>query len=1366
MEASNLGVKGMNTDVLEKFQPEGTYRFALNAVIETEEGDIQGLSNERGARLCANPFPNKKVIGHVLTDTDDIVLFLFDPASTRPEHEIGIYNPNSCKYTTIGKGECLNFKLENQINAIFRLKNGCTRYVYFTDGVNPYRVVNISDTKDWVNNGNITTCEKIRYTRSYTIPKMEGSKASGYASGVSPNGGSLEYGTYSFAIRLIDYDDNPTDWLNFSRYYPIGYSNTTNLDEDKTYNEYVGASNVESEIGYKNRSTKSISLTLTSLDTRFSKYQIAVVKRLSTSGALSEVDLLQPKEIKNPSNLALVSDIFTYTGNDADIFSSTTIDELFSENVKLDKVVAHTTSDNRLFVGGIKNEVKDYSGFQRHASSIKTEWVKRSLSIPTKTSMNSEGYQDLSGLQSDEVYSFGIVYIFKDGTESPVFHIPGRPINITNSPNNPDISYSGDLDTTIIPPTDDNLMDASLNKAWQVYNTYTRNVDNLSGYMGYYESNSSYPTIVTCDDHPDGYWGRDFMGNLVTGKIRHHRTPTYSARPIPNIIDKYITGVKFSVAQDYPSTDVVGHFYVMGERTEENRTVVDTGLMTRVFDSVDDTPSLVNVRRFLNQKNNSTTVKDFWYLSNSTQYSEDLPSAFYVRMLDIISRAPYVQNFATSQGTTRLGKTIEDNTAAMYVMDSGISPTEKNLKIEASSLILKNSKYMEPKGATFFDRSGLNYQTINGINIKNISNSVNFGVLSLDRVVPINISSSDYMYLVSLKVYRDVFSNLDTINYKRLGINYVNKINGVTHTYTTYAGDIVQSYLTLADNEYDENSSGTLFASYNSISAILESSLNTSFRMYDSRYEGKNEIYRGGYDIVNDSADNLLEYLSNKLYKLSEDVLGYYNEFHSISKAYSYYQADKIYLPLPTSYNICSDCNIEDFPYRIYYSEPDTQESERDYFRTIRVNNYKDLDGYTGRLTDLFTFRDNLYALTTSSAYFLPYRPQSIETNEGALYIGTGGVLSLPPRQLKTTDYAFGGTSHFKSRTLTEYGIVYVDDISGRPFLLNEGLSDLSLSGLRNFFQEEGIFKLQNQFKSKNSTYPFISTSSSLGIGYITAYEPRHKRVIIHKKDYSILPSLIDSFQVGTNITTVNTLWFDGNRFVYNSPSGAIYPKLDDPSFFENNSFTVSYSFLTNSFVSFHSYLPEYLFNNYRNLFSNSVYKHDGDYQTYYNKKYDFIVDYVTSLNPKEIKTFSYAKVRNKTYYNGFTNNTFDRAIAYNSYQTSGVVYLDKDKAFDLSPASLQSPVKSVDYSYNISSLRDKTILNTQPIWDKSWTSKQFQYYIDKVPNISNISTTSSLFEQKRLKDYFLGLRLFYNPTLNEKITVDILDVNYSNRNR
>ena len=754
-------------------------------------------------------------------------------------------------------------------------------------------------------------------------------------------------------------------------------------------------------------------------------------------------------------------------------------------------------------------------------------------------------------------------------------------------------------------------------------------------------------------------------------------------------------------------------------------------------------------------------------MSSKTQYLEELPEGSYLRLLEFIGFGPsYTQNFLTATDISRFEKPVKPDLAFHVTQGVGTTPTTNfNYKINASTLVLRNNKYLDPQGFTWQDRTGDSVSTVNGLNLKNYSNSLNFGLLSLDRNIAEAVPTS-YLMRVAIKNYKDVFSNLFAIRYKKTHNNFLTKQTGTTLISSIFAGDIINSTTTFSDNLVTENSGGDLFMEYEALSVILEDETNGSFKLYDDRYEGQYTIYKGGHSIVNATADNLLNYMGEKLYK-EGDTIGYHYETSIRSKAYDYYQPDKIYLSLPPDYDICSKCFDEDFPNRIYYSEPDTQESTQDFYRTIRPNNYKDLDGYIGKITDMFTFRDNLYVLTTNSCVYLPYRPQSIQTNEGGLYIGTGEVLSLPPKQLKTTDYAFGGTSHFKSRVLTEYGALYVDDISARPFLLNEGLSDLSLAGMRNFFQEEGYLTLVKQFNSKGITFPNYSTSSPIGVGYITTYEPRFKRAIIHKKDFKITDNYINLFVAGTNITTINTLWWDGVRFVYNNELGVrSYPVLTDPLFFENKSFTVSYSFITNSFVSFHSYLPEYMFNNYRNIFSNSLYKHEGDYQRFYGRKYDFIVDYINVLNPKEIKTFSHVSIRNRTYYNGFKDTTFDRALIYNSHQTSGVMYLDKDKAFDLSPANLYTPVKTADDTYRISGIRDNTVSNANPIWDSSWNIKQFSYYIDKMPNIANIDINQSLFTRQRFKDYYLGLRLFYNPVKNEKIVVDIIDTEYSNRNR
>lgn len=103
MLTSNQFTKGLNQDTHPKFQPEGTYRFALNAMLETEEGDLATISNEKGNTLYEVIPEGKVIIGHTLTDNDDVVLALYDPEG---EHELGIFNSVTGEYNTLSIDSC------------------------------------------------------------------------------------------------------------------------------------------------------------------------------------------------------------------------------------------------------------------------------------------------------------------------------------------------------------------------------------------------------------------------------------------------------------------------------------------------------------------------------------------------------------------------------------------------------------------------------------------------------------------------------------------------------------------------------------------------------------------------------------------------------------------------------------------------------------------------------------------------------------------------------------------------------------------------------------------------------------------------------------------------------------------------------------------------------------------------------------------------------------------------------------------------------------------------------------------------------------------------------------------------------------
>lgn len=395
------------------------------------------------------------------------------------------------------------------------------------------------------------------------------------------------------------------------------------------------------------------------------------------------------------------------------------------------------------------------------------------------------------------------------------------------------------------------------------------------------------------------------------------------------------------------------------------------------------------------------------------------------------------------------------------------------------------------------------------------------------------------------------------------------KYEDVTQSYKLYDGDTFASRLGITDWVFTRAGDGDTNAHVNYCHALVECDyLNSEFRHGDFNSEGKYSYFQWSYGFSAQAMSNLGEYLADKYYEVvSGSDSHFYPETYLYNKSYSYIDPLDRYLPIPFNYELCNDCS-ESFPYRMYHSETDNLEEKEDKYRIIYPNNYKDLDGYTGEINDMFINFNRLYALTNSSIYHIPARTQQLQTNENALYIGTGALFSLPAEQLKLTDYQFGGSRFFKSRVTTEYGTVYMDDFSGRPFLLTNQLNDISLNGMRNFWQENGILHFDEQYyRIVGSHYPNQSTSSPVGIGYITTYDPRFKRLIFHKKDYKIKEDYESSFSYYTNYPPPPaTLTFNGTSFYKTDKFSNVEEiSFNDSRYFENHSFTLSYSFLTNS---------------------------------------------------------------------------------------------------------------------------------------------------------------------------------------------------------
>lgn len=255
------------------------------------------------------------------------------------------------------------------------------------------------------------------------------------------------------------------------------------------------------------------------------------------------------------------------------------------------------------------------------------------------------------------------------------------------------------------------------------------------------------------------------------------------------------------------------------------------------------------------------------------------------------------------------------------------------------------------------------------------------------------------------------------------------------------------------------------------------------------------------------------------------------------------------------------------------YSQADDIERRKDNYLIILPNSYKDIDGNSGPITDMFINLNELYVNTTYTPYLIPTNAQVLNTTDATnVYIGTGGVLSQSPKPIKNHDVPAGGSTFWKARVSTEYGTIYVDDIAGRVFLLGSNLQDISAIGMRTFWREHGQIEFLTQFKKLlGVNYPKQCLVSEYGVGITSVYDPLHKRVIIHKRDVRLRKEWEDRFVYNPGqlfSVAPGNVWFDNVAFYYQRAAGnpnIVKIHFDDEDYFENKSFTISYSLVTNS---------------------------------------------------------------------------------------------------------------------------------------------------------------------------------------------------------
>lgn len=459
----NRPAKNLHTDSSYVDQPENTTRFVLNGVDETTRGDRGFIANEESNEqkhlLPTGYIPLEEVS---ISNKEKVI---FSVSADESTSEIGIIDRNDT-YTTIVNSTDLGFKVTQQINAIYRLRRGCERTLYWVDP--KVRYFNLDKIEQFKTGGN-WDADKFSLFKIYdSIPLFNNIE-------VLENGNLLP-GSYNAAVQYLDEDLNPTEWITSS---PV--VNVYNDTFSKDYNQIRGSINKKNDYQDFGNTNKSIRFTFSNLDTSYAFYRVAVIEATSATGLPTTVRVSQ--EISTQIN--------TWEHTGADGLEVITEEEVQEFATIIDEAQFIEQIENTLTLLNTKGKSTNFCKLQKYASRIKADVTFQTIVLNEMTDSNPKSPTvrfEGTGYMPGEIYSFGIVYIFEDGTHSPVYHIPGKNHDTENQ--------SFQQDVLIRPMSIDN----------ELQNTF-------------YTDNS------TCED----YWGLDSEGTpLKDEKVRHHRFPSRS----------------------------------------------------------------------------------------------------------------------------------------------------------------------------------------------------------------------------------------------------------------------------------------------------------------------------------------------------------------------------------------------------------------------------------------------------------------------------------------------------------------------------------------------------------------------------------------------------------------------------------------------------------------------------------------------------------------------------------------------------------------------------------------------------------------------------------------------------------------------
>lgn len=931
-----------------------------------------------------------------------------------------------------------------------------------------------------------------------------------------------------------------------------------------------------------------------------------------------------------------------------------------------------------------------------------------------------------------------------------------------------------------------------------------------SGEMAYYECCNPYPETLDCDG----------VRVFPTGNIRHHKFPDTTLEKHQDLEHTYPIGIKFfnvEPPEEY-ADQIEGYYIVRVKRDNFNKTILDKGYLDRgeyYYNGDELYISYLRADTSLDGWNSTIAQGNAAHdLGNTSEHFKIFhsPRAYLNREFLAMSHYKIERVYSSAHE--------EDTSYGLIVAPcdydaSGSQDTYIYQWYNEGSIPRRDEIHRFVRGQSYLDKvldseDAPVTAELNGDDIVNLTGSNHIYMTHLRDSLD---SRSLKTYYVSAKVSRSVYCDLQSLTYQRTHSCVNTKSSSIV-----FGGDVFIGKMSFTVQDFD--SSRAMMFGY------VESEINIELR------HGGGDACSRYYDKLSAGGISVCEFIQRFIGTVEFDESGktkdkfVCSDYWAYNEDFSKENTENIYKPLGNAIDYCNKC-VAEHRYRTHFSEQSFQEETVDHYKIFLTNNYGDIQGNKGEVTNIFIDRDRLFIHAERAIQQLQTKPNELLSNENNIFISAGELFSIPPKRLVDTEYGYGGSIDKWATVVTEFGTVFLDSMSGRIFLISEGLEEISHNGLRNWFEENLQLNFSNQFRDIiGFEYPCVDVTTSSSVGFIGIYDPRFRRYILHKKDYIFTKNSLPSFvgyvdEDGLYIKTVTTgdsnpldgeIYFDTRLRVFIKIVGVqpdqVYTEilsLYDKNVFWNLSWTISYSFVHKAWISYHSYMPNYAYFDSDNFYTfwqdystiagtdtntNVTFIHNSPrYLEYCDNEYPMIVDYIVNADAPLQKMFTsiqyisklekFSNITNE--YLDITNETFSFFYCYNTDQITSTnsikVYLNPyDSILQSNTLSL---AKRVDNYFRISqNIRDIGVnRNILTIFSSSWDDTNYTNfynadgigngYIDRVPNENARNINKSVYQRANMSDKWLGVRMFYEQgDENLKMSLQLNGTLITSRNR